>query len=232
MQRFRFVALPMVLATALWLPRAAIAEVTSPVASMSGSPAVTALSRGWNLIRQWLGGTHVNCGPTIDPLGGCAGSPPHTAKPRVDCGPTADPLGGCAGSAPAAKPRVDCGPGGDPLGGCAGAVSPAMVLPAAAWPGRVAIAELTLPAASMNAWFPSTGIWQAWSVIRQWLGGNDANCGPTIDPTGGCAGSAPHKAVPGVQCGPTGDPTGGCAGASSPQGPAGRQPSQPASGRR
>ena len=133
MNRFRLVALAMVLATATLPGRAAVAELAPLALSLPAS--LPTLSETWSLIRQWFGGTQPTCGPMIDPSGGCAGSAPHRTTPRVQCGPMGDPSGGCAGSARhTAKPHVDCGPGGDPLGGCAGSALPQR--PAAGRAGR------------------------------------------------------------------------------------------------
>jgi hypothetical protein len=123
MNRFRLVALAIVLATAMVPGQVAVAQLAPPAPSLHAS--LPTLSETWSLIRQWFGGTQLNCGPTIDPTGGCAGNAPQPSPPRVQCGPTGDPTGGCAGSAPQpSPPRVQCGPMGDPTGGCAGAALP------------------------------------------------------------------------------------------------------------
>jgi hypothetical protein len=97
-------------------------------------------------------------------------------------------------------------------------VALAIVLATAMLPGQAAVAQLTPLAPSLQASLPTLS--QTWSVIRQWFGGAQLNCGPGIDPSGGCAGSAPRPSPPRVQCGPMGDPSGGCAGAALPQRPA------------
>jgi hypothetical protein len=98
MNRFRLVALAIVLATAMLPGQAAVAQLASAAPSLHA--ALPTFAGTWSLIRQWFGGTQPNCGPTIDPGGGCAGSAPQPAPPRVQCGHTGDPAGGCTGALP------------------------------------------------------------------------------------------------------------------------------------
>ena len=114
MLRPRLIVLALLLAPAL-RPMPAAAAAASPPAS--GAPAVllsaAALWEPWALLGDWLGRFRTDCGPGIDPLGGCTGNTPGTKGPAAaqrEDRSSARPAGG--------RFRLACGAPGDPYGGC------------------------------------------------------------------------------------------------------------------